>query len=82
MAIKLGDYQLELDAILVRVQEIDETANPNIQGYKRFVISQTEGCSKIAKYWTIRDSHTGQTHHHSLTLQTIRRLQEEGLGRS
>ena len=78
MSKKLGDYDLPLDAILVKVRGFDTAAKPDLAGYKSVKLYEGTRAFRVATYWTIRDRHTGQDHHHTLTLRTFRRFKQRG----
>ncbi|MBN2305275.1 MAG: DUF4263 domain-containing protein [Anaerolineae bacterium] len=72
MGKRLGDYAQSFDAILVKVREFDTASKPDIAGYKTVVLRKMIRDYRVATYWTFRNRHTQEVHHHSLTLRTIR----------
>ncbi len=78
MNTKLGNYDLPFEAILVKVRDLDKARNPDIAGYKTLKLFEGQKAYRVATYWTIRDRHSGEIHHHSLTLRTFRRYKSRG----
>lgn len=75
---RLGDYDENIDQIVARSVELDKSKHPDIEGLKTCVLKQGKIAYKLATYWTIRDRHTGEIHHHALKLETLRRTKQSG----
>ena len=81
--IHLGDHSMSLEdaiakATQIRSRQFDPEAQPNLEDVKTVELSRSQRTWKIAKYWGIRDSNTGEHKFNSLTLETYSRTKQHG----
>lgn len=78
MGVKLGGHELPFEAILVQVRQFDTAQKPNIANYKQCILKSGPRAYRVATYFTIRNQHTGEVHHHALKFQTFTRTKARG----
>lgn len=79
----LGAYELSLEqafeeAVRILNRSFDSDNQPDLAGLKRAVLKKGQRTYKFAKYWTIRDRHTGEENGHQLTLATLSHTKKRG----
>lgn len=82
MNTKIGDYNLTFEEVLLETIRIESHSfqaelQPDIEGVRTWILRDSVRSKKIAKYWTIRDRHTGNVHHHQLTIETINHVKKD-----
>jgi hypothetical protein len=75
---RLGDYDLTFEQAIeesIRLQrrEFEAQDKPNIESDVKWILKNGPKAYKVAIYRTIRDQNTGEPHHHTLTIETLRR---------
>jgi len=63
------------DPILVDRRVLDPSAHPDLEGIDSVVLKSGPRVRKVAKHLGVRNRHTGEIHHHTLTIETYRKLQ-------
>lgn len=57
----------------VRVTASESHLSPDLENIQSVILRDSARVSKVAKFSAIRDRHTGEVHHHALSIQTYRR---------
>jgi len=61
--------------LIVHAKNLDQTRFPDLAGIQSVNLKEGPRSRKEAKYTTIVDRHTGEIHHHALSIKTFRRIQ-------
>jgi hypothetical protein len=64
------------ELIVVDRRVLDPSAHPNLEGIDSIVLKDGPRARKVAKYLGVRNRHTGEVHHHALTIETYRRQKD------
>ncbi len=75
---RIADYELPFEAILTQVRNTDIQANPNIHRVVSCILREGPRSYRCATVFFIRDSHTGEIHHHELRIENYQRTKSHG----
>ncbi len=78
MTEKLGEHSDSLDHVIAKSITLDQSKTPDLKTLKSCILSSSARSHKVAKLWTIVDRHTGEIHHHGLTLETYDQTKKHG----
>ncbi len=69
----LGHSDLPLEAILIERKKIEQNKNPDVDMGDFVILKNGPLAFKVASHWVIIDRHTGEIHHHAVSIETYRR---------
>ena len=81
--VNLGDASLSREeaiskALQITVSNLTRDQQPDLESVKTFVLHKGPIVTKVARFWEIRSSSTGEVTHSSFKFETLRRTKERG----
>src|SRR5258706_5319027 len=68
---------LSLGSIVVKRYEVDPNNNPSISTVDTVILKEGHRVRKTARHLVIVNQHTGEVHHHAVTIETHRKTGNE-----
>lgn len=66
--------EIETPPITIRSTTVDRQRHPDLDSIRSVVLREGPRSRKVATHGSIVDRHTGEFHHHALTIKTLRKL--------
>ena len=72
--VTLGSADLDLDGVIIARERLVQTKFPDLMIRDKVVLKNGPKAYKVALHWALLDRHTGELHHHAVTIETYHKV--------